>query len=308
MSVYREQNDAFLPSTNSKQSNPMNQNQDSSFEALKELLLDEERKEQKLLQNDLQEIKRLLGDDEFRHLVTPIIREHLDEVKEQFPQLYGEVVRQAIATQVKDYEDEMVNSLYPIMGKMTKQYINAEFRQWMEGMSKRADKIPILQKIKAWWKRQLAKRKGKKRGHPLNTQEQAIQNTIYEHIEEIFIIDKYTGFILASYSEEGPFALKKEMLVGLLTALKSFGEDAMGEKNESLNTIQFDAYTIITFDFHSYYAATVVNGPVTEYFKSDLLDKLLDYAERHLKRINTTETDQKKQQQLSEALKDMIRA
>ena len=283
-------------------SNTSGQLAENDFEQLKSILLDEDRKESELIQSDLNEIKKILTDEEFTKLVSPIIKAHFEELKLNFPKLYGDVVRDAIAKQVKEHEDEMVQTMYPIVGKMTKKYITSEFVKFVEFMEVNRGSITgkvrvILNKIKNKIKNKL--------GIKTKRQSSPIYLALNKQIEEVFIIEKYTGFIIASYSEDGPFKSNQEMMVGLLTAIKSFSEDAMGKTEEVLGSIQFESYNIISVDFYNHYGAVVVNGPVTEKFKSEIEDRLLDYAEENLKGIleSSTKYDEQK---LSESLKKHI--
>lgn len=298
MSAYLEKTNIALPPEQEGDQKVQDQ-----LELLKSLLLDEERQQQEVFNKDLTEIKQILSNEEFKKLVAPIVTNHLDDLKSKFPDLYGDVVREAIAKQVHGFEDEMTNALYPIVGKMIKKYVSTEIAKWLEVIEQRTTKIPILVKAKNLFKR----KKGKDIVKKLADQQQLnLQKTFFKQIEEVFIVDKYAGFVIASFSEDGPFYHKKDMLVGLLTAIKSFGEDAISEKKESLSTIQYDKYNIVIIDFHKHYAATVVNGPITNRFQSDLHDRLLDYAHKYLHSFEN-QTTQYNEQQLSNALKELIK-
>lgn len=285
---------------------------ETNFELLKSLILDEERKDKEILKQDLDQIRDILDDQKFRDLVSPIIRDHLEDLKMKFPDLYGDVVREAISSQIKNQEDEMVNSLYPILGKMVKKFAYSEINKWVEAFDRTFQDIKkdfkngsLWARIKNFVRVKILKRKGN--NEDLTKKIDLLKQQFYNQIEEIFIIEKDTGFILASYSDDGPFKLDQQMMVGLLTAIKSFGEDIMSQKDEGLNTIQFDSYSIIVISFYSYFAATVVNGPITESFKSDLHDKLLDYAKQYLNDMQS-KSDLNNEKEMSNALKELIRA
>ncbi len=271
---------------------------DNDFEKLKSILLDDDRKENELIQSDLNEIKKILTDEEFNKLVTPIIKAHFDDLKENFTMLYGDLVRDAIAKQIKEQEDEMVQTMFPIVGKMTKKYITSEFARFVEFVEKKSQ--PITGRVSKF-----INNTKKKLGIDTKRQSSLIYSALHKQIEEVFIIEKYTGFIIASYSEGGPFKLNQEMMVGLLTAIKSFSQDAMGKTNEILGCIQFESYNIVTVDFHNHYGALVINGPVTEGFKSEIEDRMLDYAEENLKGILDSSTTYD-EQKLSDSLKHYI--
>ena len=61
-------------------------------------------------------------------------------------------------------------------------------------------------------------------------------------IEEIFIIEKDSGLLKGSYSRIP--IVNKDMLSGMLTAIKSFVEDTFFKKGQNLEYIQFETFQI----------------------------------------------------------------
>ena len=95
-------------------------------------------------------------------------------------------------------------------------------------------------------------------------------------IQQIFIIEKGSGLIIASFSKSD--TIDEDMIAGMLTAIKSFVEDAFQGGNQSLENIEYELNTIQIQNFQSYYMAAVISGAVDTGFKSDLQDRLLDFA------------------------------
>jgi len=51
------------------------------------------------------------------------------------------------------------------------------------------------------------------------------------------------------------------MLAGMLTAIKSFVEDAFMSEEQNLETINYELYTLHIQNFYNYYITAVISGP-----------------------------------------------
>ena len=61
--------------------------------------------------------------------------------------------------------------------------------------------------------------------------------------------------------------IDKDMIAGMLTAIKSFVEDAFAKEEQSLELIQYEFYNIYIQNLASYYIATVISGSFNSDFK-----------------------------------------
>jgi hypothetical protein len=93
------------------------------------------------------------------------------------------------------------------------------------------------------------------------------------------------------------------MIVGMLTAIKSFAKDALSQ-NDDLDTISYDNYRILLQNFHQYYIAVVLSGSVSADQKDLLNAALMEFANEQLHEINFDIIDSQVTQTLSERLKN----
>ena len=70
------------------------------------------------------------------------------------------------------------------------------------------------------------------------------------------------------------------MVSGMLTAIKSFVEDAFSGGNQNLEAIEYELYTLHIQNFFSYYIAVVVSGNYTRSFESKIENRLLKLSEQ----------------------------
>jgi hypothetical protein len=81
------------------------------------------------------------------------------------------------------------------------------------------------------------------------------------------------------------------MIAGMLTAIKSFVEDAFQRDREALELIEYGTYKIIIQNFHTYYLATAVSGTLTIHDRNEIATQLLNFGEIHLKKFTSTTAD-----------------
>ena len=99
-------------------------------------------------------------------------------------------------------------------------------------------------------------------------------------IEEIYIIQRDSGLLLANASSAK--TMDKDMIAGMLTAIKAFAEDAFKREEEELQSIQYGTYELFIHTFYSFYFAFAINGSLNSADKSKLSDDALQFAEREL--------------------------
>jgi len=146
---------------------------ENRFELLKELLLKEDRESF----NDLRD--ELLESEKFKRKVAPVVDEKIKDLKENFPAYFGNTITETIKTQIRDSQDEVVEALYPIIGKLIKKFIVAEISKLSENINQTInDKFSIKQIIKRLFK-------GKK-----TDAEDVLQEVFEPIIEEVFVIKK----------------------------------------------------------------------------------------------------------------------
>ena len=93
---------------------------------------------------------------------------------------------------------------------------------------------------------------------------------------------KNSGILLADYSPLSEDTIDKEMVAGMLTAIKSFVEDAFQGGDQNLELIEYELYTIHIQNFYSYYVAAVISGAYSIMFKEVLEDQIIDFAKNHI--------------------------
>ncbi|GAA4066747.1 hypothetical protein GCM10022389_09530 [Flavobacterium cheonanense] len=235
---------------------------------LKELLLSEERD---FAQNILQKLDSLEDTvnthEKLSEKVNPIIDKKIDTFVEEIPTKLGPVIADALTKS----QDKVVEALFPIIGKMIKKYIQQEIKVLSDSIN---SQVQTTFSIKTW------QRKVKAIFTGVSEKEIILSEMNQTSVEQIFVIEKGSGLIISSASKQE--SIDEDMIAGMLTAIKSFVEDAFKKDQQSLESIQYELFEIHIQNFTSYYFAVVISGGFDASFKNKLENKLFDIAS-HIK-------------------------
>ena len=207
--------------------------------------------------------------------IDPIIQKRLDEFVAQIPVTLGPTITKTLQEQITNSKDQVVEALYPIMGKMIKRYIQNEIKILSENINKKVNNTFSFDAIK---RKMRSKFTGVDEGDLMLTE---LDEPI---VNEIFVIQKGSGILLGSHSTTA--TVDEDLISGMLTAIKSFVEDAFEGGNQNLENIEYELYNIHIQNFHSYYIAAVCSGSYTRTFESKLENKLFKLSRKLSPRIS----------------------
>lgn len=242
-------------------------NENDKMQILKDLLFEEDAIFIEKISKRLERLEDSFNDkDKFSSKVDPIILQQLDEFKTSIPTTLGPIITEALKVEINKNKDQVVDALFPIIGKMIKKYIAQEISKLSEKINRQ---LSFKDKIKSWF--------GKSNGKQAIVEELAAT-----HIEQVLLIEKESGLLRASYSNLQ--TIDEEMISGMLTAIKNFVEDAFGQKGQSLELIDYELYHIHLQSFSSYYVAVVLSGTYTLAAKDKVQDLIFDFYEDFTKK------------------------
>lgn len=241
---------------------------------LKELLLTEEKEFADSIAEKLEALTKVVHQKkELSYKVDPIIDDKLKEFVQEIPKTLGPTITEALKEEIKNSQDAVVEALFPIIGKMIKKYIAHEMKLLSENISR---KTKQAFSFKNWFRRTKAKVQGVSEGDLL------ISDYAKPRLIQMFVVEKNSGILLADYSPLSDGTIDKEMVAGMLTAIKSFVEDAFRGGDQNLELIEYELYTIHIQNFYSYYVAAVISGAYNMMFKEVLEDQIIDFAKNYI--------------------------
>lgn len=200
--------------------------------------------------------------------VDPIFEENLEQFVEDIPTKLGPVITKTLQEQIANSQDKVVEALYPILGKMVKRYIQNELALLSENINNKVNNTFTLKGIQ---------RKLKALFTGVKESDIILSELDAPELMEVFVIKKGSGMLLGNYSNQQ--TLDKDLISGMLTAIKSFVEDAFQGESQNLEGIDYELYKIQIQNFHSYYMAVVVSGNLTPQFENEIEDLILENSD-----------------------------
>ena len=241
-----------------------------AFEQLQALILEKDRAQINGLSEDLEKLWQELSDEQkLKAHVDPILTEHTKQLQQKFPDLFAPFIANAIKNSMHEAQEDMIDALYPITGKLVKKYVAKELALLSEKIDAQLDKTfsPEI-----WWQYIKAFFTGKK------TSSSILANTNTPIIEQVYVIEQQSGILLGSYAKNDTF--DQDMVAGMLTAIKSFAKDTFAKEQEELEMIEYGTASIILKNLRSFYIAVVISGVANKQYLSKLDDNLWDFAQK----------------------------
>lgn len=247
---------------------PNAQNEAQSIELLKQILLREDRSE-------VEQLKAILNNpDQLSEKISPIMEKHLADMRQNFPVEYNSMVERIVTKKLENSQEELLNTISPVMGQMIRKYVQHQFQLLKESLDAQLDATlnqGIIGKVRGLFGG------GKKTA----SSAEIIASLDRPVIEEIYVIEHHSGILMGSASRSETIDI--DVIAGMLTAIKSFVEDAFKQGKQDLEMIQYGTFTILLENFHSYYIAAAVSGSMSMQERVNLEQDLAKFAEKELK-------------------------
>lgn len=257
------------------------------LDILKEILLTNEREPDKDIMLKIQALEK--SQASLSERVEPILDQRLSVFVDDMPEKLGPTITEVLKTEIKKSQDAVAEALFPIMGKMIKKYVQSEIARLNDSISQKINDTFSIRRFFG----------GNKSNTP--TAAALLKEEFKAYIEQVLVIEKGSGLLKANYSKTQ--TIDEDMLAGMLTAIKSFAEDAFEQGDIELERIDYQLFTIHLQNFSQYYIAVVISGIYDEEYRDKLEDVLLDFAQFV---INKEDLDNEKvfQKKLKEFFKD----
>lgn len=234
--------------------------EDDKLDLLKTILLTDDRVYAETIASKIDVLEETLRErQKLSERVSPIIKDEINEFSLSIPEKLGPVITETLRIQIVEAKDQVVEALFPILGLMVKKYVASEIKilsERIDQMTKDAFSINGLS------------RRFSSIFTGTNHPDVILSRAAQAQVEQVFIIEKGSGILLASYGIKQ--TIDEDMLSGMLTAIKAFVEDAFMQSGRNLKSIAYDLYELHLQDFPSYYIVTAISGTFTEVLENNL--------------------------------------
>lgn len=212
----------------------------------------------------LQQLKNLLLTED--RMLIARLEDDLQYLKTHFPENYERVVNGLIEEKIRNSKEELVEVIYPLLGSMVTKYIEHQFQMLKESIEAR---LHEMRERLSFWKRL------KMRFSKVSEAELILAATDAPKVLEVFLVERFSGLLLAHAAKKENF--DKEAVAGMLTAIKSFVEDAFQRPNEELDYIAYGSAKILVQNYPKYYIAALVEGSISANERYLLEQRLHDF-------------------------------
>ena len=118
--------------------NPVQEKGDARLAQLRELLLKDEELARRAVEEDVNSLKAIiLNRESFGNHIAPHLAENVEYLQQNYPNLFGQYLGEAIRLEIRDSQGEIIDALYPIIGKLISKYLREEFRKISEQIDRR---------------------------------------------------------------------------------------------------------------------------------------------------------------------------
>ncbi|HRK17646.1 MAG TPA: OmpA family protein [Hyphomicrobiaceae bacterium] len=271
----------------------------NGLSTLKSLLFDEEAQRLDALNRQLEDairrekdqdrridtvFERTGTDDRLRTSVAQIIDGALRDAEvvrhEQLSQAIAPLVVRTIKYELKNSQDEMVDALYPLTGRLVKQYVQTAINDLM---------VEINAKLGGGRRREILAQSATT---GLDPGELALASAHGLVVKEIFLVERATGNLAAHWEVDAdggsvPTSNRDVLISGYISAIMSFSEEAFGADPGNMRTLTLgDGERIFVRGSGGYLLAVLATGSAPAIVEEAIDDVFLKSLERYRRTLS----------------------
>jgi hypothetical protein len=251
---------------------------------LKDILLRDDR-------STLQELQRTLNERELlEKKINPILEDHLEFLRKNFPKEYAQIVNKMVEQKIKSSQSEIVDAIYPVLGTMITKFINFKFQELKDNIDAQINGLKQQYNPVFFIRNKIL---------GIKDSDVILANMDASVLEEIFVIERDSGILIGSATLYP--SLNRDVVAGMLTAIKAFVEDAFQRTEEDLEMIQYGTYKIVVENFPSYYFAAAIKGSISTSEAGKLRGEIIDFI-KNSDVLHQADKDGRKQERVSQIL------
>jgi hypothetical protein len=251
---------------------------------LKDILLRDDR-------STLLELQRTLNERELlEKKINPIVVDHLEFLRHNFPKEYAQIVNKMVEQKIKSSQAEIVEAIYPVLGGMITKFINFKFQELKDSIDAQINTLKHNYNPVFWLRNRFL---------GIKDSDAILANIDKPLLEEIFVIERDSGLLIGGATLYP--SVNRDVVAGMMTAIKAFVEDAFIRDKEELEMIQYGRYKIVIENFPYYYFAVAISGSISTTEAGKLRNDIIEFI-KHTDVLHAPDLDGKKQERVSQAL------
>ena len=179
-------------------------------------------------------------------MMTNLIKQTIHDSPHDMAEALGPLMGSAIRQQIRTQKDDIIDALYPVIGETISKSVSEAISELIRNIDRRMRKRSPAERIAA----QL---------QGISAGELFFRDNLPYQIQRVFIIHRNSGLLLAQTSPSGELSDDLDMVSGMLTAIRDFAKDSLGEEGE-LNEIKHGEQLILLQTSQEIYVAAVLRN------------------------------------------------
>ena len=232
-----------------------NSSADSDLDLLRALLLHSEQEKLAHMESQLAELDARTRD------------------KDALVAMLAPVIGDALKTKIRESRQEMIEALYPIIGQLVVRAVSEAMREFARSIDAQMRRSLNVRQMWEQWRASL-------RG--VSKTELVMRQALPFEVEQVFMIHRETGLLLAHRSRIPENAADTESISGMLTAIRDFAAHALrNQANTELDEIQYGDFRIVIEAVQYMYLAVVLHGIEPPGFRAALRAQVMELAHQY---------------------------
>lgn len=206
--------------------------------------------------------------DKISPVIADILEEEIRNSRDEIAQAIAPIIGEALRRQIYQAREDIIDALYPVIG----QTINKAVTESIRELARTIDaQLRQNLRVQDMWQARL---------HGVSLAEYRLRRSLPFAVHEIFLIHRESGLLIHHLSSEGPLP-DRDMVSGMLTAIRDFVRDAFGRGEGELGAIQYEAQHILLEVGGAAYLAIVIDGVEPAGFREKMRQALISLHEKH---------------------------
>ena len=250
-----------------------------SVDKLKELLFKPESEAIAALSTRIDAVFDRAGTKErFQSSVATVLDGALREAEvarhEEVSTAIAPLIVKTVKTEIRNSTDDLVEALYPATGRMVKAYVASAIKDLTDQINRRLETNPVMLGLNSVLS-------GRSAGELVIAQSQRLS------VDDIFLIRRATGELVARFPEGTPGSNHDHVLGGVLTAINEFTTEAFKAEGSALRQIDLGESRVYLRVSPAYLLAARCTGSAHVAAEQILDDEFLALMDRHHAALDT---------------------
>ena len=208
-------------------------------------------------------------EDRFRSSVAVVLDKALRDAElrnhDEMAHAIAPLVIKTIKTEIRNFQDEMVDILYPLTGRMVQAYVKSAISDLSRQINERIDQNPLMLRLRSWTS-------GK------SVAELAISESQRLAVKEVLLIRQRSGELVARWPESDRISNADIHMSGVLAAINEFASTAFDQEGGSCRSFEFENVQVFLRASPAYVLAArcdgIAPGGIEQVFDEEFLATL----------------------------------